>query len=69
MTTDAPPLFYDDGRVIHACLSGELERDGIRLVWTKCNLDVPEGRAFTGGGHTRVTCSKCVAAKAGEVLE
>jgi hypothetical protein len=61
------PLFYDDGRVIHACEAGELALDDIRLVWTKCNLDVPRGREFSG--NMTVTCSKCVAAMAGEVLD
>lgn len=65
--TTTRPLFYDDGRVIHACMAGELPHDGVRLVWTKCNIDVPEGREIAG--NFTVTCSKCVAAKVEEVLD
>jgi len=34
-------IYYDDSRVIHACESAIIDR-GVRLVWTKCDMDVPD---------------------------
>ena len=39
----AQPIYYDDGKVIHACDSAIMNR-GVRLVWTKCDMDVPAAR-------------------------
>jgi hypothetical protein len=53
------PLYYNDGKVIHACESG-IVVPGVRLVRTKCNRDVPDNASFTfGGGAIEVTCRKC----------
>jgi hypothetical protein len=40
------PIYYDDGNVIHACESAIMDR-GVRLVWTKCDMDVPDDQSFT----------------------
>jgi hypothetical protein len=42
----AAPLYYDDGNVVHACESGIID-EGVRLVWTKCDRDVPADASFT----------------------
>jgi hypothetical protein len=45
--------------VIHACERGTVV-PGVRLVWTKCDRDVPDNASFTfGGGAIEVTCPKC----------
>jgi len=36
----AQPIYYDDGKVIHACDSAIMNR-GVRLVWTKCGSGSP----------------------------
>jgi hypothetical protein len=33
------PIYYDDGKVIHACKSAIID-GGVRLVWTKGNVSV-----------------------------
>ena len=38
----AQPIYYDDGEVIHACDSAS----GIPLVWTKCDMDMPDDQSF-----------------------
>ena len=57
------PIYYDDGKVIHACESAIMDR-GVRLVWTKCDMDVPEDQSFIveGGEAPAITCPKCLAA-------
>jgi hypothetical protein len=40
------PIYYDDGKVIHACDSSEI-LPGVRMVWTKCYIDVPDVQSFT----------------------
>ena len=58
----AQPIYYDDGKVIHACESSEV-LPGVRMVWTKCYLDVPDNRGFTVEGEApAITCPKCLAA-------
>jgi hypothetical protein len=57
----AQPIYYDDGRVIHACDSAITDR-GVRLVWTKCDMDVPEDRSFTVEGEApAISCPECLA--------
>jgi hypothetical protein len=52
------PIFYDDGDVVHAFESAIMAR-GVRLVWTKCDMDVPENQGFTVEGETpAITCSE-----------
>ena len=56
------PIYYDDGKVIHACESSDV-LPGVRMVWTKCYLDVPDNRGFTVEGEApAITCPKCLAA-------
>ena len=56
------PIYYDDGKVIHACEGSEV-LPGVRMVWTKCYLDVPDNRGFTVEGEPpAITCPKCLAA-------
>ena len=59
----AQPIYYDDGRVIHACESAIME-SGDRLVWTKCDMDVPDDQSFIaeGGEAPAITCPECLAA-------
>jgi hypothetical protein len=53
------PIYYDDGKVIHACESSEV-LPGVRMVWTKCYLDVPDNRGFTVEGEApAITCPEC----------
>jgi hypothetical protein len=50
------PIYYDDGKVIHACESAIMDR-GVRLVWTKCDMDVPDDQSFTVEGEApAITC-------------
>jgi hypothetical protein len=44
------PRYYDDGEFIHACESA-IVNGGVRLVWTKCDMDVPEKSGFHGRGR------------------
>jgi hypothetical protein len=65
------PLYYDDGTVIHVCESSIFD-PGIRLVWTKCDRDVPSDASFTvEDGAIEVTCRTCheAAAEADAALE
>ena len=35
---------------------------GVRLVWTKCDMDVPQDQSFTvEGGAPAITCPEYVA--------
>jgi hypothetical protein len=57
------PIYYDDGDVIHACESTILH-PGVRLVWTKCDMDAPENQGFTQGEGPAITCPECLKAVA-----
>lgn len=58
----AQPIYYDDGKVIHGCDSAIMDRD-VRLVWTKCNMGVPDDQRFTVEGEvSAITCPQCRAA-------
>jgi hypothetical protein len=37
---------------------------GVRLVWTKCDMDVPDDQSFMveGGEAPAITCPECLAA-------
>jgi hypothetical protein len=49
------PIYYDDGDLIHAC--ERHHRPLRRLVWTKCDMDVPDDQSFTVEGEApAVTC-------------
>ena len=57
----AQPIYYDDGKVFHACDSAIMDR-GVRLVWTKCDIDVPDDRSFmVEGDMPAMTCPECLA--------
>jgi hypothetical protein len=58
----AEPIYYNDGEFIHACESAIMGR-GVRLMWTKCDMDVPDDRGFTGVGEAlAITCPESLAA-------
>jgi len=51
----------DESKIIHLCDSSEVQK-GIRLVWTKCEIDVPANEGFTTtNGKPDVTCNQCIA--------
>jgi hypothetical protein len=35
---------------------------GVRLVWTKCDMDVPDNQGFTQGEPLAITCPECLTA-------
>lgn len=55
-------LYEDKNGTIHACDSGDFNfyQNPIKLVWTRCNKDVPANKSFKGGEE--VTCAGCKAA-------
>jgi hypothetical protein len=55
------PMYYDDGEFIHACESA-IVNGGVRLVWTKCDMDVPENQGFAQGEPLAITCPECLKA-------
>jgi hypothetical protein len=56
------PIYYHDGHVIHACESSEV-LPGVRMVWTKCYMDVPDDQTFMLEGEApAITCPECLAA-------
>jgi hypothetical protein len=58
----AEPIYYDDGTAIHACESCLMYPDD-RLVWTRCDRDVPANQGFTADrGTIGITCIKCLTA-------
>lgn len=50
---------WDDGKVLHLCESTPVDRMP-RLIWTKCQMDVPANMAFKS--HEAITCQKCLEA-------
>jgi hypothetical protein len=59
----AGPMYYDDGEFIHACESS-IVNGGVRLVWTRCDMDVPENQGFTQAEGPAITCPECLKAVA-----
>ena len=58
----ADPIYYDDGKVIHAC-ENCLTYPGERLVWTRCDEKVPPNQGFTvDRDAVQITCLKCLTA-------
>jgi hypothetical protein len=56
------PIYYDDGEFIHACESAIMGR-GVRLMWTKYDMDVPDNQGFRVMGEApAITCPECRAA-------
>jgi hypothetical protein len=55
------PVYYD-GEFVHACEHPLMHR-GVRLMWTKCDMDVPEDQGLTvESGAPAITCPECLAA-------
>jgi hypothetical protein len=54
-------IYYDDGKVVHACGYAIILPE-LRMVWTKCDIDVPDGQGFTDDETVKVTCKKCITA-------
>jgi hypothetical protein len=48
------PIYYGDGEVIDFCKSAIMDR-GVRLVWTQCDMDVPDDQSFTVDGAAPAT--------------
>lgn len=60
-TINGRPIFWTDkAGVIHRCEGADVH-PGIRLIWTKCERDVPANRAFNPGDGDAVTCPECLA--------
>jgi len=60
--TDEIAVYYDDGKVVHAC-ECVIRHPDLLLVWTKCDLDVPAAEAFTlEYCAIEITCPTCCAA-------
>lgn len=59
-TINGSPIKWDDGKVIHRVEGDTINfpQNPIRLLWTKCDKDVPANKAFTGEGD--VNCPKCM---------
>jgi hypothetical protein len=56
------PIYYDDGEAIHASES-TIMHPGVRLVWTKCDMDVPDDQSFTVEDKApAITCPERLAA-------
>jgi hypothetical protein len=55
------PISYDDGKVFHTC-EYALILPELRMIWTKCFIDVPDGQGFPADEIVKVTCMKCIAA-------
>lgn len=57
--------YWDDGKVVHLCDGADVH-EGVRLLWTVCEIDVPANKAFSQD-HSEfaepnlnlVTCEKC----------
>jgi hypothetical protein len=52
------PIFWN-GRVFRHSVQGADAHPGVRLLWTRCGIDVPADTAFLDGFETEVTCPKC----------
>jgi len=52
------PIFWADKGITHKCEGADVHR-GIRLLWTKCNIDVPANQAFLPADDDRVDCKLC----------
>lgn len=64
-TVDDKPIFWRDKRqVVHACEGSDVHR-GVRLIWTRCERDVPAHSAYKCDGE-EVTCLGCRLAAAVE---
>jgi hypothetical protein len=49
----------DDSGVVHACESC-IAAPGIRLVWTRCEIDVPPNGSHYCDNPRDVTCEACL---------
>jgi hypothetical protein len=56
---DRPIFWTDKAGVTHRCEGADVHRD-VRLLWTKCERDVPADAAFLPSDADHVTCPKCL---------
>jgi hypothetical protein len=59
LPTEENPILWDDGKVIHLCESSEPIGRMPRLVWTKCEKDVPANAGFRSEGE-HPNCPECL---------
>jgi len=55
-------LYQTKDGMVHECNSSQLfpnDKDSV-VVWTKCNIDVPENKSFKS--NEAVTCPECLRA-------
>jgi len=57
-------LYQSKDSLIHLCESAEID-EGLRLVWTKCDIDVPENSSFMSTEEP--TCPRCTAKEKAEL--
>lgn len=55
---DGRPILWDDGKVVHRVEGGWGPQSLFRLLWTDCEIDVPDNKGYTG--DDKVTCKKCL---------
>ncbi len=51
---------YESNGIIHLCEGSDVQR-GIKIVWTKCQIDVPADRSFMS--TELPTCKTCMEAQ------
>lgn len=67
MTKQRVPIYWDSGGVTHSCESAKYDGD-VRMVWTKCGIDVLDAKAYWFAEGWRavhgatVTCPTCIVA-------
>ena len=55
---DRPIFWTDSDGDTHRCEGAEIH-PGVRLLWTRCEHDVPANSAFLPGDGDAVTCPRC----------
>ena len=54
------PIMWAARGVTHAVAGADVH-PGVRLLWTRCEIDVPAGKAFLPGDGDTVDCPRCLA--------
>jgi phenylpropionate dioxygenase-like ring-hydroxylating dioxygenase large terminal subunit len=54
-------ILWTDAKGVTHCVEGTDVHPGVRLLWTKCERDVPAGKAFLPGDGQAVDCPTCLA--------
>jgi hypothetical protein len=58
---DGRPIHWTDADgVVHRCEGADIH-PGIRLLWTRCERDVPADSAYLPATGDKVTCTRCLA--------